>query len=107
MSAVARGPLVCVIDDDSLIRESVGGLLRVDGFQVATFDSAESFLERPRQEPPDCLIVDLTLPGMSGLDLHQELLRTGFVSPTMMLTAHADVPTSVRAMKAGFLEFFT
>src|SRR5262249_19094201 len=70
------------------------------------FESAESFLAR-RGEPPACLIVDLALPGMSGLDLHQELGRTGFDVPTMLLTGHVDVPTSVRAMKAGALDVLT
>ncbi len=107
MSTSVAGPLVCVVDDDSLIRESVEGLLREEGFHVRTFESAESFLDRPRQEPPACMIVDLALPGMSGLDLHQELTRTGMDAPTMLLTAHGDVPTSVRAMKAGVLDFLT
>jgi DNA-binding NtrC family response regulator len=107
MSASVARPLVCVVDDDSLVRESVEGLLREEGFHVCTFESAESFLGRPLQEPPACLIVDLTLPGMSGLDLHQELARTGMDAPTMLLTAHGDVRTSVRAMKAGVLDFLT
>ncbi len=107
MSTSVARPLVCVVDDDSLMRESVEGLLRQDGFHVRTFESAESFLDRPRQEPPACLIVDLTLPGMSGLELHQELARTGLDAPTMLLTAHGDIPTSVRAMKAGILDFLT
>jgi DNA-binding NtrC family response regulator len=107
MNASVARPLVCVVDDDSLVRESVEGLLREEGFQVRTFESAESFLDRPGQEPPACMIVDLSLPGMSGLDLHQELARTGMDAPTMLLTAHGDVPTSVRAMKAGVLDFLT
>ncbi len=107
MSARAAGPLVCVVDDDSLVRESVEGLLRAEGFHVDTFESAESFLGRPRRQPPACLIVDLELPGMSGLDLHQELARTGMDAPTMLLTAHGDIPTSVRAMKAGAHDFLT
>jgi DNA-binding NtrC family response regulator len=107
MSGGAVKPLICVVDDDSLIRESVEGLLREDGFQVRTFESAESFLGGQRLEPPACLILDLSLPGMSGLELHQELTRTGIDSPTMLLTAHGDIPTSVRAMKAGVLDFFT
>src|SRR4030095_11914870 len=107
MSASAPRPLVCVVDDDSLVRESVEGLLRAEGFHVDTFESAESFLGRPRRQLPACLIVDLELPGMSGLDLHQELARTGMDAPTMLLTGHADIPTSVRAMKAGGLHFLT
>src|SRR4030095_13361931 len=107
MSASAPRPLVCVVDDDSLVRESVEGLLRAEGFHVDTFESAESFLGRPRRQLPACLIVDLELPGMSGLDLHQELARTGMDAPTMLLTAHGDIPTSVRAMKAGAHDFLT
>src|SRR5262249_26001368 len=107
MSGSAARTLVCVIDDDSLVRESVEGLLRTEGYQVETFDSAESFLGRPRGEPPACLIVDLVLPGLSGLDLHQELARTGIDVPIILLTGYGDVPTSVCAMKAGALDFLT
>src|SRR6185295_3043353 len=107
MSAGAAKPLVCVVDDDSLVRESVEGLLRQEGLQVAPFDSAESFLGRPRPEPPACLIVDLVLPGMSGLELHQELARTGVDIPIILLTAYGDIRTSVQAMKAGALDFLT
>src|SRR5262245_57858198 len=107
VSTSAARPLVCVVDDDSLVRDSVEGLLRAAGFHVDAFESAESFLARPRGQLPACLIVDLVLPGMSGLDLHQELGRTSMDVPTMLLTAHADIPTSVRAMKAGVLDFFT
>jgi DNA-binding NtrC family response regulator len=107
MSTNRASPLVCVVDDDLLVRESVEGLLREDGFQVDSFESAESFLGRPRQEPPACLIVDLMLPGMSGLELHQELARTGLDAPVILLTAYGDVPMSVRAMKAGALDFLT
>src|SRR5262245_19916489 len=107
VSTSAARPLVCVVDDDSLVRESVEALLRAEGFHVAAFESAESFLARPLGDSPACLIVDLALPGMSGLDLHQELARTGMDVPTLLLTAHGDVSTSVRAMKAGALDFFT
>ena len=107
MSVNASGPLVCVVDDDSLVRESVEGLLRGEGFHVRTFESAESFLDHARREPPVCMIVDLRLPGISGLDLHRELSRGGAAAPTILLTAHGDIPTSVRAMKAGVLDFLT
>src|SRR5262245_10455805 len=100
----ARQP-ICVVDDDALCRESVEGLLRKGGFHVDAFESAESFLARPRGQLPACLIVDLVLPGMSGLDLHEELARAGIDAPTILLTGHADIPTSVRAMKAGVLDF--
>ena len=107
MSTNGASPLVCVVDDDLLVRESVEGLLRQDGFKVDSFESAESFLERPRPEPPACLIVDLQLPGLSGLELHQELARTRSDTPVILLTAYGDVPMSVRAMKAGALDFLT
>jgi DNA-binding NtrC family response regulator len=107
MSDNAARSLICVVDDDVLCRESVEGLLRKDGFHVDSFESAESFLGRRRPEPLACLIVDLVLPGMSGLDLHEELARTGIDAPTILLTGHADIPTSVRAMKAGVLDFLT
>ena len=107
MSTNGASPRVCVVDDDLLIRESVEGLLRGDGFQVDSFESAESFLGRPGQEPPACLIVDLRLPGMSGVELHQELARNDLDTPVILLTAYGDVPMSVRAMKAGALDFLT
>src|SRR5262245_6282649 len=107
MSTIAPGPLVCVVDDDTMVRESVKGLFRQEGFHVDLFESAEGFLGRTRREAPDCLVVDLMLPGMSGLDLHHELARAGMDTPTILLTGHGDIPTSVRAMKAGALDFLT
>jgi DNA-binding NtrC family response regulator len=107
MRPSAARPVVCVVDDDSLVRESVDGLLRAEGFHVDTFESAESFLGRPRPQPPACLIVDLALPGMSGLDLHRELTRTGMDFPVILLTAYGNVPTSVQAMRAGAVDFLT
>jgi DNA-binding NtrC family response regulator len=107
MATSAASPLLCVVDDDVLFRESMGGLLREEGFQVDMFESAEGFLGRTRRESPACLIVDLVLPGMSGLDLQQELARTGVEAPTILLTGHGDIRTSVRAMKAGALDFLT
>jgi DNA-binding NtrC family response regulator len=96
-----------VVDDDSLVRESVEALLRAEGFQVDAFESAESFLGQPQRESAACLIVDLVLPGMSGCDLHMELARTGMDVPIILLTGYGDIPTSVRAMKAGALDFLT
>src|SRR5262249_45593272 len=99
--ASAMGPLVCVVDDDVSVRESVHGLFREEGFHVDVFESAEGFLGRTRRDAPACLVVDLVLPGMSGLDLHQELARAGMDTPTILLTGHGDIRTSVQAMKAG------
>src|SRR5262245_5089601 len=106
-AASAIGPLVCVVDDDVSVRESVEGLFRQEGFDVDMFESAEGFLGRTRRQPPDCLVVDLVLPGMSGLDLHHELARTGLDTPTILLTGHGAIPTSVRAMKAGAFDVLT
>jgi DNA-binding NtrC family response regulator len=100
-------PVVCVVDDDVSVRESVQGLFQSEGFEVELFESAEGFLERTRPEPPACLIVDLVLPGRSGLELHQELAAAGMNTPTVLLSGYGDVPTSVRAMKAGALDFLT
>src|SRR5262247_373960 len=106
MSASAAQPLIWIVDDDALVRESVASLLRLEGFKVDTFESAESLLGR-LQPPADCLVVDLFLPGLSGLDLHRELIRTGTDFPTILMSGHGDIPTSVRAIKAGALDFLT
>ena len=98
---------VCVVDDDDSIRESIEGLLRVEGISVETYRSAKEFLARPSGEPPGCLILDVNLPGLSGLDLQRELTRTDVYIPIIFLTGHGDIPMSVRAIKAGALEFLT
>src|SRR6185295_6880498 len=98
-TATTHPPLVCVVDDDVSVRESVEGLFREEGFHVDMFDSAEGFLSRARTDRPACLIVDLMLPGMSGLELQEELARSGMDAPTILMTGHCDVHTSVRAMK--------
>src|SRR5262245_25727734 len=100
-TTVARPPLVCVVDDDAFERKSVEHLVRQKGFHVESFESAEGFLGRMRVEPPACLILDHVLPGMSGLELHEELARTGMDVPTILITGRDDVSTCVRAMKAG------
>ena len=98
---------VCVVDDDDSIRESIEGLLRVEGISVETYRSAKEFLARPSGEPPGCLILDVNLPGLSGLDLQRELTRADVYIPIIFLTGHGDIPMSVRAIKAGALEFLT
>ena len=102
-----RPPLVCVVDDDTSVRASVEGLFREEGFHVDSFESAEGFLGRTRLDPPACLIVDHLLPGMSGLELHEELARTGMGVPTILMTGHDDIPTSARALKAGVEDVLT
>src|SRR6202171_5585217 len=100
-------PPVYVVDDDVSLRESVGSWIRSAGLRVETFASAQEFLARPRAEVPSCLVLDVKLPGLSGLDLQQELAKAEVQIPIIFLTGHGDIPMSVRAMKAGALEFFT
>jgi DNA-binding NtrC family response regulator len=100
-------PLVCVIDDESTIRESLSSLLRSAGLMVRTFSSAQEFLTNPPAETLACLVVDVQLPGISGLDLQQELAHGGAQIPIIFITGHGDIPMSVRAIKAGAIEFLT
>src|SRR5258708_37619499 len=101
-----RGP-VCVVDDDASVRDAVGGLLRSAGLTVKPFGSAREFLASPRLDAPSCLVLDVELPGLSGLDLQQELVRGNVQVPIIFLTGHGDIPMSVRAIKAGALDFLT
>jgi DNA-binding NtrC family response regulator len=100
-------PPVYVVDDDVSVRESVEVLISSAGLRVETFASPQEFLNRCRSEVPGCLVLDVMLPGLSGLDLQQKLARSDVHVPIIFVTGHADVPTSVRAMKSGALEFFT
>jgi DNA-binding NtrC family response regulator len=102
-----NSPLICVIDDESAIRESVSFLLHSAGLKVRAFSSAQEFLTNPPAEALGCLVVDVQLPGMSGLDLQQELARRDAQIPIIFVTGHGDIPMSVRAMKAGAIEFLT
>src|SRR5271157_2013242 len=102
-----NNPLVCVIDDDSSIRESLSFLLRSARLKVQTFCSAQEFLARPPRESVGCLVLDVQLPGISGLDLQQELASGDAQIPIIFITGYGDIPTSVRAMKAGAFEFLT
>ena len=99
--------LVCVIDDESSIRESLSNLLRSVGLKVQTFASAQEFLTKRPREALSCLVLDVQLPGISGLDLQQELVKGDAQMPTIFITGHGDIPMSVRAMKAGAIEFLT
>jgi DNA-binding NtrC family response regulator len=98
---------VYVVDDDVSVREAVGSLIRSAGWRVETFGSAQAFLATPRSELPSCLVLDLHLPGLSGLDLQQELAKADVQIPIVFLSGHGDIPSSVRAIKAGALEFLT
>jgi FixJ family two-component response regulator len=99
--------VVCVIDDDLDVRESLSGLLRSVGLEVALFTSAAEFLGKRPAPAASCLIVDIRLPGLSGLDFQAELARRNLQLPIIFITGHGDIPMSVKAMKAGAVEFLT
>ena len=99
--------LIYVVDDDVSVRNGLNNLLRSAGFTVQTFSSAREFLASARPDLPSCLLLDVQLPGLSGLDLQQELAKGGIQIPIIFITGHGDIPMSVRAMKAGALEFLT
>src|SRR2546426_12656274 len=98
---------VYVVDDDAAVRDAVESLIRSAGFPVRTFESAHEFLASPRAEVPSCLVLDVHLPGLTGLDLQRELARADIQIPIIFLTGYGDIPTSVRAIKSGALEYFT
>src|SRR5271165_989296 len=101
------GPLVYVVDDDPSAREGVAGLIRSAGLMAKTFASGEEFLAAPRPKMPGCLVLDVNLPGVSGLDLQQELAKSDVQVPVIFLTGHGDIPMTVRALKAGAATFLT
>jgi FixJ family two-component response regulator len=103
----AENRLVYVVDDDAAVREAMDSLIRSAGFNVRTFESARDFLESRHYKGPSCLVLDVGLPGLNGLDLQRELMRAEFNIPIIFVTGQADVPMSVRAMKAGAVEFLT
>jgi len=100
-------PIVFVVDDDPSVRRSTERLVRSAGFEVETFGSAAEFLEGPRPEGPACLVLDIRMPGQSGLDLQRELTGSGIEIPIIFVTGHGNIPMTVRAMKAGAVEFLT
>ena len=100
-------PFVCVIDDEPLIRESLRDLLRSAGLRVQTFASAQEFLTSQPSETPGCLLLDVRMPGISGLELQRQLCSGGSPVPIIFMTGHGNIPMSVRAMKAGAFEFLT
>jgi FixJ family two-component response regulator len=104
---MAENPVVYVVDDDEGVRNSLDSLIRSVGLSVQTFASAQDFLRAKRQTAPGCLVLDVRLPGLSGLDLQSELARAEIQTPIVFITGHGDIPMSVRAMKAGAVEFLT
>ena len=102
-----KNALVFIVDDDTGTRESLKNLIRSAGLSAQTFSSAQEFLAAERPKGPSCLVLDVQLPGLSGLDLQQELAKAGVKIPIIFITGHGDIPTSVRAIKAGAVEFLT
>ena len=101
------GPVVFVVDDDLSIRDALTSLLRSVGLRVETFGSAREFLTRQPPDAPGCLVLDVRLPGLSGLDLQRELAAAQITMPIIFITGHGDIPMTVQAMKAGAVEFLT
>ena len=99
--------VVFVVDDDASVREALQRLVRSAGLRVEAFASAEEFLNRARTEGPCCLVLDVRLPELSGLDLQRRMVDTNNEMPIVFITGHGDIPTTVRAMKAGAVEFLT
>src|SRR5580692_5975230 len=99
--------VVFVVDDDPSVRSSLKFLLSTVGLHVESFDSADMFLRKNLPDAPSCLVLDVRLPGLSGLDFQRELAARGIYIPIVFLTGHGDIPMSVRAMKAGAVEFLT
>jgi RNA polymerase sigma factor (sigma-70 family) len=99
--------IVFVVDDDASVRNALKSLIRSVGLQVELFGSAQEFLQSKRQNVPSCLILDIRLPGISGLDFQRKLAEAGNFIPIIFISGHGDIPMSVRAMKGGAVEFLT
>jgi FixJ family two-component response regulator len=100
-----EGPIVFVVDDDPSMRPAMESLIRSVGLRVRSFASAHDFLDFQRPDAPACLVLDVRLPGLSGLDLQQELASAGNSIPIIFITGHGDIPMSVQAMKSGAIDF--
>lgn len=103
----AEEPIIYVIDDDLSVRTSLEDLLASVGLRSLLFGSTQQFMDTPRPEAPGCLILDIRMPGMSGLEFQEQMARSGIFLPVIFITGHGDIPMSVRAMKAGAVEFLT
>ena len=99
--------IVFVVDDDMSVREGLGSLIRSAGLWVETFASAQKFLDSPRSDVASCLVLDVRLPGLSGLDLQKRMAQANIEIPIIFITGHGDVPMTVKAMKGGAVEFLT
>jgi len=107
MKPEAPTPVVFVVDDDDLVRAAIQGVLKSVGLRSETFATSEAFLRSHRLDGPSCLVLDVRLPGKSGLDFQRELVDAGIRIPIIFITAHGDIPMSVKAMKSGAIEFLT
>jgi FixJ family two-component response regulator len=107
MPTLEDQPTVFVIDDDVSVREAIKGTLKSVGLRAETFESPQDFLRHTLPPGPSCLVLDVRLPGLSGLDFQQELTRTNIEIPIVFITGYGDIPMTVRAMKAGAVEFLT
>ena len=103
----ANSPTVFVIDDDDLVRAAIQGMLKSVGLRSETFGAAQEFLRSKRPDGPSCLVLDVRLPGVNGLDFQHELTEAGIRIPIIFITGHGDIPMSVKAMKSGAVEFLT
>ena len=103
----AAAPTVFVVDDDDLVRAAIQGMLKSVGLRSETFGTAQEFLRSKRTDGPSCLILDVRLPGISGLDFQRELADAGIRIPIIFITGHGDIPMTVKAMKSGAVEFLT
>jgi FixJ family two-component response regulator len=100
-------PTVFVIDDDAGVRASIQGLLKSAGLRSESFETAEGFLRSKRPDGPSCLVLDVSLPGINGLEFQRELADAGVRTPIIFITGHGDIPMTVKAMKSGAVEFLT
>jgi len=103
----AAAPIVFVVDDDDLVRASIQGMLKSVGVRSEAFGTAQEFLRSKRPEGPSCLVLDVRLPGVNGLDFQHQLVDAGIRIPIIFITGHGDIPMTVRAMKSGAVEFLT
>ena len=100
-------PIIFVVDDDISVREALEALIRLEGMEVRTFSSAQDFLAYPRTSAPSCMILDVSLPGLNGLELQKRVSNEHRDMPIIFITGYGDIPMSVQAMKAGAVEFLT
>ena len=100
-------PTVFVVDDDSGVRAAIQGLLKSAGLRCECFETAEEFLSGKRSDGPSCLVLDVSLPGVNGLEFQRELTDAGLLIPIIFITGHGDIPMTVKAMKSGAVEFLT